>query len=54
MESVTLEALPAEIKTAILYAITNLASLNAVVHASPSFHALYLSQRKQLLSTVLE
>ncbi|BAE58394.1 hypothetical protein BDV35DRAFT_230146 [Aspergillus flavus] len=54
MESVTLEALPAEIKTAILYAITDLASLNAVVHASPSFHALYLSQRKQLLSTVLE
>ncbi|KAE8344767.1 hypothetical protein BDV24DRAFT_160074 [Aspergillus arachidicola] len=54
MESVTLEALPPEMKSAILYAIIDLASLTAVVHASPSFHALYLSQRKQLLSTVLE
>ncbi|KAE8308024.1 hypothetical protein BDV41DRAFT_23274 [Aspergillus transmontanensis] len=53
MESVTLEALPPEIKTVVLYAIPDLASLNALVHASPSFHALYISQRKQLLSTIL-
>ncbi|GAB1192428.1 hypothetical protein APSETT444_001620 [Aspergillus pseudonomiae] len=50
---VTLEALPPEMKTAVLYAIPDLASPNALVHASPCFHALYLSQRKQLLSTVL-
>ncbi|KAE8412910.1 hypothetical protein BDV36DRAFT_304538 [Aspergillus pseudocaelatus] len=54
MESVTIEALPPEVKTVVLYAIPDLLSLNALVIASPSFHALYLSQRKQLLSTILE
>ncbi|OGM46461.1 hypothetical protein ABOM_004547 [Aspergillus bombycis] len=53
MESVTLEALPPEMKTAVLYAIPDRTSLNALVHASPCFHALYLSRRKQLLSTAL-
>ncbi|KAK6832728.1 hypothetical protein RU639_004016 [Aspergillus parasiticus] len=53
MESSRLEALPPEMKYAILFTIPDLASLNALVHASPIFHTLYLSRRKQLLSTVL-
>ncbi|KAE8344738.1 hypothetical protein BDV24DRAFT_160044 [Aspergillus arachidicola] len=53
MESSRLEALLPEMKYAILLTIPDLASLNALVHASPIFHTLYLSRRKQLLSTVL-
>ncbi|KAB8233374.1 uncharacterized protein BDW43DRAFT_319652 [Aspergillus alliaceus] len=49
-----IDTLPSEIKTAVLYVIPDLASLKALVHATPSFHAVHLSQRKQLLSTALE
>ncbi|EIT83624.1 hypothetical protein Ao3042_05120 [Aspergillus oryzae 3.042] len=52
MESSRLEALPPEMEYAILFTIPDLASLNALVHASPIFHTLHLPRRKQLLSTL--
>ncbi|KAE8134737.1 hypothetical protein BDV38DRAFT_285515 [Aspergillus pseudotamarii] len=54
MESSRLEALPAEMKYAILCALPDLASFNALVHASTTFHMVYLSRRKELLSNVLK
>ena len=53
MAQCTLETLATEIKFCILKEITDIATLDALVHASPVYHAAYLSQRKYILHTLL-
>lgn len=48
-----LENLPAELRLSILYALSDVTALSALVHASPIFHSAYLSQRKDILTSVL-
>ena len=48
------EDLPPELKNQILLDISDLQTLNVIVHASPSYHQVYASQREHILSTVLE
>jgi hypothetical protein len=50
----TQEDLPYELKNQILLNISDFRTLNATVHASPSYHQVYASQREHILSTVLE
>ncbi|OJJ33592.1 hypothetical protein ASPWEDRAFT_71083 [Aspergillus wentii DTO 134E9] len=54
MGSSLLDNLPAEIKTYIFYHIPDFPSLKSLVLSSPSFHAIYRSQRKHFLSTVIQ
>jgi hypothetical protein len=48
-----LESLPSELRIEILLAITDLASLRSLIHASPSYHASYLgATRKKVLGQI--
>lgn len=49
----TLEGLPTEIKLIVLHSLSDITALRAVVHASPLYHSLYLSQREEILTAVL-
>lgn len=49
----TLNTLPAELKILVLKALPEFFDLNALVHASPTYHAVYLTQRPQILFDVL-
>ena len=49
----TLERLPTELRRQILFAISNLEDLRALVLASPVYYQLYLLDRRALLETVL-
>ena len=49
----TLEGLPVEIQSAILFAIPDIASLRNLTHASPQYHSAYLSQRLEILERIL-
>jgi hypothetical protein len=49
-----LEALPAELRLQILFNLSNVADLKAVVHASPVFHQQYLLDRQRLFGRALE
>ncbi|OJJ43670.1 hypothetical protein ASPZODRAFT_19387 [Penicilliopsis zonata CBS 506.65] len=49
----SLSALPVEIKLHFLYALCDLYDLRAVIHACPSFHAIYVSNRRNILSCLL-
>ena len=49
-----LDDLPSELKSQILLNIYDLQTLKAVIHASPSYHQVYTSQRIRILFTVLE
>ncbi|MCJ1473543.1 hypothetical protein MMC13_002194 [Lambiella insularis] len=48
----TIEGLPYELKVAILTRLPDLATLSALIHASPSFHQVYAAERVKVLSTV--
>ena len=48
-----LESLPTEIQSAVLLNIRDIASLKALIHASPRYHSAYLSQRNAILKRVL-
>ena len=48
-----LESLPPEIQSAVLLNIRDIASLKALIHASPRYHSAYLSQRNAILKRVL-
>lgn len=48
-----LENLPHELKCQILLNVSDLHTLNAIVHASPSHHQVYVAQRDTILLTVL-
>jgi hypothetical protein len=50
----TLENLPAEIRGLLLQSLPDGPTLCALVHASPLYHASYLSQRHLILSSVLQ
>lgn len=45
-----LETLPAELKLSILRATPDIATLSAIVHASPTYHAIYLFAREECLT----
>ncbi|KUJ13842.1 uncharacterized protein LY89DRAFT_148688 [Mollisia scopiformis] len=49
----SLENLPKELHSLIFQALPDCASLQALVQASPSYHASYISQRQHILSRVL-
>ena len=49
----TLEGLPVEIQSAILFAIPDIASLRNLIHTSPQYHSAYLSQRLEVLQRIL-
>jgi hypothetical protein len=49
-----LEKLPSELKSQILLDMSDLQTLNALIHASPSYHQVYTSQRINILSKVME
>ena len=49
----TLEGLPVEIQSAILFAIPDIASLRNLTHASPQYHSAYLGQRLEVLQRIL-
>ncbi|KAG8166732.1 hypothetical protein KVR01_002421 [Diaporthe batatas] len=51
--SPTLEGLPADLRTAVLLIMPDLATLSRLVHASPVFHAQYLLHRKSILFQAL-
>lgn len=48
-----LEDLPAELKLTLLSSLSNLADLQSLVHASPLYHSVYLTDRCALLHCVL-
>ena len=48
-----IESMPAELKQTILLSMPDLASLAALVHASPCYHAAYASKREIILSAVI-
>jgi hypothetical protein len=49
----TFEALPPEVGLIILEQIPNLPTLQAFIHASPSYHAIYVQNRARVLFSVL-
>ena len=49
----SLEYLPTEIQSAVLLNIRDIASLRNLIHASPTLHNVYLSQRYAILKRVL-
>lgn len=53
IQRASLESLPVELKLSILHNISDVISLNALVHASPLYHEVYSSQRQSLLSGIL-
>ena len=48
-----LEQLPAEMKLALLPSLSDLSDLQSLVHASPSYHAVYLTNRHRILQRVI-
>ena len=48
----TIEKMPAEIQHMILLSMPDFASLAGLVHASPSYHAAYVSKRDAILATI--
>jgi hypothetical protein len=49
----SLEGLPIELQLEILESLYDFSSLRALVHASPSFHYVYISQRHSILTEIL-
>ena len=47
-----LDSLPTEIKIVLLYQIPDVATLSALVHASPCYHSLYLALREEVLTCI--
>ena len=52
-QSASLESLPVEIQFEILERLTDLPSLNAIVHASPTCHRAYVTRRQSILAKVV-
>lgn len=52
-QSASLEALALELQLEILQMLTDLPSLDAIVHASPSYHRAYLNGRQSILAKVV-
>ena len=52
-QSASLEGLPVELKWIILQNLPCLPSLNAVVHASPSYHKAYMARRQYIFAEVV-
>ena len=52
-QSASLELFPLELKYEIFQRLADLPSLNAVVHASPSYHKAYRARRQSILARVL-
>ena len=52
-QSTSLEGLPLELKYEIFQRLAGLPSLNAIVHASPSYHKAYRARRQSILVKVL-
>ena len=52
-EESNLESLPVELQLSILYKLSDVSSLSALVHASPLYHQAYVSVRQQVLLEVL-
>ena len=50
--SCVLDSLPTEIKILLLHQIPNVATLSALVHASPCYHSLYLALREEVLTSI--
>ena len=50
--SCVLDSLPTEIKILLLRQIPDVATLSAVVHASPCYHSLYLAVREEVLTAI--
>ena len=48
-----LEQLPTELKLALLSSLSDLSDLQSLVHASPSYHAVYLTDRHRILHRVI-
>ena len=48
----SLELMPAELKLQIILELDDLASLKALIHASPTFHAFYRTDRKGIWEKV--
>lgn len=48
-----LEGLPVELQSEILQRLPDLLSLDAIVHASPSYHKAYVARRKSILAKVV-
>lgn len=53
LQKPSLECLPTEIQSAILLNIRDVVSLKTLIHASPRYHSVYLSQRHAILKQVL-
>lgn len=53
MQSASLEGLPVELQCEILQRLTCLPSLDAIVHASTSYHKAYVARRQSILADVL-
>ena len=52
-QSASLEGLPIELQWIILQNLPCLPSLNAIVHASPSYHKAYMARRQYILAEVV-
>ena len=52
-QSASLEGLAVELQFEILERLTDLPSLNAIVHASPSYHRAYVTRRQFILAKVV-
>ena len=52
-QSASFEGLPLELKYEIFQRLASLPSLNAIVHASPSYHEAYRARRQSILARVL-
>jgi hypothetical protein len=48
----TLEALPQELKLNLLDQIPDVATLSALIHASPTYHELYAALREEILTSI--
>jgi hypothetical protein len=51
--SASLDGLPTELKSSILYFAPNVSTLRTLIRASPLYYKVYLDERKAILSTVL-
>ena len=52
-QSASLEGLPVELQFEILERLTDLPSLNAIVHASPPYHRAYATKRRSILAKAI-
>lgn len=51
---ISFEILPAEVRRLILFSLASLEDMNALIHASPTYHAQYLIDREVFLRNLLE